>query len=267
MKNDKYRNEQTFSIIPQILLDILSNISILNFSTKFIMNTDLAQEAISEALKGNWKKAIELNLQILKNEPENIDALNRLARAYAETGNLAKARATAQKVIKIDPYNAIAQKALQKWKGLKKGDTYASSPSSAQIFLEEPGKTKIISLLYLGSQSVLSKLDAGDEVRLNTHSHRVSVMTLDGKYIGRLPDNLSARIRRFIQLGNSYKAFIKSADKESVKVFVRETKRTAALSDIPSFPTEKIDYISFTSPELVHKKEELQNLVEEEIEE
>jgi hypothetical protein len=54
--------------------------------------------------------------------------------------------------------------------------------------------------------------------------------------------------------GNKYSVHIKSTAKEEVKVFIREIKRAEKLIDIPSFSSEKIDYISFTPPELVHKK-------------
>ena len=229
------------------------------------MEKDLAHEAITLALTGNWPKAVETNLIILQDNPNDIDALNRLARAYAETGSLPKARITAQKVLKIDPFNTIANKSLGRWKGLKKGDTYASRPLNPQLFLEEPGKTKIVELLYLGSPEILAKLDAGDEVKLNTHSHRVCVDTYDGNYIGRLPDNLSARLRRLINLGNEYLVFIKSVDKNDVKIFIRESKRSDKLTNVASFSSEKIDYISFTPPELVHRKDEIDvNLLDEE---
>ena len=38
-----------------------------------------SQEAINAALTQDWKKALDLNLEILKNDPENTDTLNRLA--------------------------------------------------------------------------------------------------------------------------------------------------------------------------------------------
>lgn len=226
------------------------------------MDDSLAQHAISAALSGNWEKALEINKTILKGNPDDIDALNRLSRAHAELGDLAKARKTAKKVLCLDPFNTIATKSLEKWKGLKKGETYTSKPSSARMFLEEPGKTKILSLLHPGSSRMLAKLDSGDEVKLNSHSHRVSVISLDGKYIGRLPDDLSARLKKLMRYGNKYRVFIKSIDKSKVKVFIRETKRVKKLTDIPSFSTEKVDYVSFTPPELVHKKGEV--LTEEE---
>lgn len=229
------------------------------------MDTDLAQKAVSAAISGSWKQAAEINKQILKDNSKDVDALNRLARAFAELGNLVSARKTAKKVLKLDPFNTIATKSLEKWKGLRKGETYKSVPSSAQAFLEEPGKTKIVPLLHLGDAKVIAKLDAGDEVKLNPHGHRISITTVDGKYLGRLADDLSARLRKLIRYGNEYRVYVKSTGKNDLKIFVRETKRAEHLSDIPSFSTEKVDYISFTPPELVHKKED--TLSEEDVEE
>jgi len=228
------------------------------------MDSDLAQKAISAALNGNWNEAKKVNEEILKSDSEDEDALNRLARAHAELGNLQKAKTTCQKVLKLDPFNTIALKSLEKWKTLKKGDTYVSKPSQPQTFLEEPGRTKVVSLLFLGDPNLLAKLDTGDEVLLDTHSHRVSITTSDNKYVGRIPDDLSARLKKLTKLGNEYNVFVKSVSTNDVKVFIRETKRAPKLSDIPSFSGEKIDYVSFTPPELVHKRSEKVNVDEEE---
>jgi tetratricopeptide (TPR) repeat protein len=209
------------------------------------MNEDLAQKAVTAALAGDWKEAEKINKQILKDDKSDVDALNRLARACAEQGNLKKAKETAQKVLKINPFNQIASKSLKKWKSLRRGETTASGPSSAEAFLEEPGKTKMVSLLHLGASSVLAKLDAGDEVKLTPHKHRVSVTTLDGKYIGRLPDDIAAILRKLTKHGNEYQTLIKSIEPKDVRVFIRETKRSEKLKDTPSFPAEKINYISF----------------------
>lgn len=218
------------------------------------MDESLAQKAIAQALKGEWQKAISTNKAIISKDPENVDALNRLSRAYAETGEIDKAKKIAQKVLKFNPYDSIAAKSLSKWNNLKKGSTYASKPVNPDLFLEEPGKTKIVNLLHLGDYNkVLAKMDSGDEVVIDNHSHRISVSTPDGKYIGRLPDDLSAKLKRYMTLGNTYSANIKSVDKKEVKVILRELKRCEKLKDTPSFPAEKIDYVSFTPPDLVHK--------------
>jgi len=227
------------------------------------MDIDLAQIAISSALSGSWKEACTTNQKILTKDPKDIDALNRLARAYAELGEVAKAKKTAEKVLKIDPFNAIAAKSLKKWKGLKRGETQKTSILPAQLFLEEPGRTKIVSLLNVADGKVLAKLDAGDEISVNHRSHRISVLTPEGKYVGRLPDDLSARLRKLINHGYQYKIVVKSIEEGEAKIFIREVARPKEFEDLNSFPAEKIDYVSFTPPELVHKREGISSPVEE----
>jgi tetratricopeptide (TPR) repeat protein len=228
------------------------------------MQNDLAQKAISAALKANWKDALELNKIILKNDSTDVDALNRLARAHSELGEIDKAKKVAQKAVRIDPHNTIAIKALEKWKSLRKGEKTSPSKFSARVFLEEPGKTKIVSLLHLGdSKKVLANLDSGDEVILKLGNHRISVCTLNKKYIGRLPDDLSVSLIKLIKRGNEYQVFVKSSKSQEIKVFIRETKRVKELENIPSFSSEKINYISFTPPELVHKKQIIKNTSED----
>lgn len=234
------------------------------------MDHDLAQKAVSVALSGNWSEAIKLNKQILVENPKDIDALNRIARAFAETGKIEDAKKYTEKSLKIDPFNRIAQKSLKKWHSLKSStaspeNTTGNGHTLPNIFLEEPGKTTICSLLFPGDSKVIASLDCGDEVFLSPHSHRVSINNNQGKYIGRLADDLAARIRKFLKTGNEYRVFVKSIDETNVKVFIKEVKRAEKLIDLPSFPAEKIDYASFTPPELVHKKENyIPNVIDEE---
>jgi tetratricopeptide (TPR) repeat protein len=225
------------------------------------MDDNLAQLAVNAALSGSWNKAIEINNTILKKNPDDIDALNRLARAYAETGKIKSARVTAGKVLKLDPFNSIAKKSLEKWKSLSAAKSNGSSKTYAGAFLEEPGRTKIVNLIHLGDSKVLANIDAGDEVHLNHHGHRAGITSMDGKFIGRLPDDISARLRKLISLGNRYQVWVKCADRQEVKVFIRETFRSPQLTNKPSFTSEKIDYVSFTPPELVHDKQEIVNEV------
>jgi tetratricopeptide (TPR) repeat protein len=217
------------------------------------MDTSAVQTAISAALSGNWEKAVKINLEIISHNAEDVDALNRLARAYWELGKIPDASHITQKVLKIDPVNPIALKCAEKWKSAEGNGAHISNPSSTETFLEEPGKTKLITLLNLGDSKIFTNLDPGEEVKLLSYAHRVSINTLDGKYIGCLPDDLAARLRNLIKMGNKYQVLMKSVDPKEIKVFIRELERGPKAQDIPSFPTEKIDYVSFTPPELVHK--------------
>lgn len=219
------------------------------------MEITLAQRAIEHALKGQWKEAIKINLQILKETPDDIDALNRLAKAYAEDGKLKEARSYASKVLKLDPFNSIAQKCLDKWNTVKRVHKNGQGQSiSTETFLEESGKTKIVTLINPGAPKLLSSLDPGEEVKIMCYPHKVSIVTRDDKYLGRISDDLAARLRSLVKAGNKYQVLIKSIDPKEVSVFIREIERGSDSFNMPSFPTEKIEYVSFTPPELVHKE-------------
>jgi len=217
------------------------------------MDTSASQTAISLALSGNWSEAIKVNLEIIRANPEDTDAINRLARAYWELGKIHEAREATKRVLEIDSVNPIALKCIEKWKSAESHGTHFSSPSSTETFLEEPGKTKLVTLLNLGDSKIFANLDPGEEVRLFCHAYKVSINTLDGKYIGRLPDDLAARLRNLIKAGNKYQVLMKSVDPKEIKVFIRELEKGPKASGLTSFPTEKIDYVSFTPPELIHK--------------
>lgn len=221
------------------------------------MNQDLAHQAIGKALSGKWEEARDINLTIIKQNPNDIDALNRLSKAYFELGNIKNAKATISKILKIDPYNPIAVKCFEKWKTLKKVDKNASKQLSPEMFLEEPGKTKIIHLIHTCDKPIMARLDCGDIVYSSAKSHRISIVSDSGDYIGKLPDDLSIKIKKLIKLGYQYVYTIKSIDSHGIKVFIREVSRPDKYSNKSSFSSERIDYISYTPPELVHDKTEL----------
>ncbi len=219
------------------------------------MNSSANQTAINLALAGKWEEAVKVNLEILTVTPDDVDALNRLGRAYTELGRIEEARKTTEKVLKIDPFNSIAIKSQEKLKLAKEGSVGISSGVIfyPEAFLEEPGKTKLITLLNLGENEVFTNLDPGEEVKFICYPHKISVATLDGKYVGRLPDDIAARLRNFIKAGNKYQVLIKSIAPKNVTVFVKEIASSPKTANTPSFPSEKIEYVSFTPPELVHK--------------
>jgi len=225
---------------------------------------DLARKAIDAALVRDWKTAIAINLELIRENPLDIDSLNRLGRAYFETGQRNKAISAYQKVIQLDKFNPIALRGLSSTKsvsGTLKNFRPLTTPTTAPIFLEEPGVTKTISLTRLGDPATISRLHPGDPVSLVAREHCVSVMSNSSLYLGRLPDDLASRMRSFLKAGNTYGAWVKSLDttqgaaKLSLKIFMREVTRSQKFRNVPSFPiTEKLTYAAFTPPELIHEE-------------
>jgi len=217
------------------------------------MDISATQTAVSFALSGKWKEAIEANLTILKSDPNDTEALCRLARAYSEIGKISQAKSTIKKVLEVDPTNQIALKFSERLKLAKNSNSPVSSPTCNESFLEEPGKTKLIQLVNVGEPDNLANLDPGEEVKLTPYSHRVSITTKGGKYVGRLPDDIAARLKNLIKAGYKYLTLIKSVDQKEITVFIREIESSQSVGKTSSFSPEKIEYVSFTPPEYVHK--------------
>ena len=196
--------------------------------------SSLIHQAIKAALANSWEEAIEYNLKILSHDPHNIDALNRLTQAYKELGKVNLAKATTNKVLKLDHSNPIAKKNLPR---LTAPAAPISPPSTInpQLFLEEPGKTKSVNLTKVTESSLLHRLTPGQLVNLTPKSRTITVATSTGTYLGSLPDDLSARLIKLIRLGNRYTALVRSIGPRYLAVMIRETSRSKrALT--PSFP-------------------------------
>lgn len=213
---------------------------------------DLTKQAVDAALNRDWKKAILFNQQILKQNPKDIEALNRLGRALMETGLKTKAADIYHKVLRLDKFNSIAQKNLDLVKKSKVNRSVGHIPSSPPpLFIEEPGTTKTVSLIRIGDPKIVSRLRPGDPLTMAAREHCISVLTEHKEHIGRLPDDLTHRLGKLLKGGNKYQCWVKSTN--PLKIFIVETYRSPQLNDTISFPsTEKLAYAAFTPPELVH---------------
>lgn len=200
----------------------------------------LTNQAINAALNNNWQEAIRINLKILTENPKDVEALNRLGRTYKETGKVELAQKTYRKVLKIDRFNPIAIKNLKLLETFPK--SFKKTPSSnndsyhPQIFLEEPGKTKVVNLINLAPASTLLTLSCGDQANLLIKRRAITVIDSNRIYLGALPDDISAKLINLIKGGNRYEAFIKTVAKKSLSVFIREVYRAPRFKNQPTFP-------------------------------
>jgi tetratricopeptide (TPR) repeat protein len=215
-------------------------------------STNLHQQAIQAALSANWEQAVTLNQQILDVEPNNIDALNRAGRAYFELGNYSESKKHYHKALKCDPYNQIASKFLKRIEAFdKKGATTPRKASgaylmNADLFIEEPGKTKLVQLLKVAEPQKLSVLSPGTQVQLNPKARGITVTDEDGEYLGVVPDDLSHQLLKLIHGGNKYQAFIKTIKTNGLSVLIREMHRSARFKNQPSF-LDNLNAVTYSS--------------------
>ncbi len=195
----------------------------------------LTTQAIKASQERRWLESIELNGNILAQEPNNIGALNRQAFGYLQTTQTTKAKKAYEKVIELERHNSIAQKYLALIK--QKVEIVPPSHITHEDFIEEPGKTKSVALQRLADPEVLQRTGSATPCDLVVKNHRVDVKTKEGKvYLGSLPDDIAFRLQKLIQAGNTYSVFVQSTSKKSCVVFIKEQTRGEKVLATPSFP-------------------------------
>ena len=208
------------------------------------------KEAIEAAMNADWERAVFLNLALLKKYPKDIETLNRLARSYFESGRLNKSKATYKRVLNLDQYNNIALKNLRRLVHLRAADLEKNSatPLSPELFLEEPGKTRILSLEDLAMDRILARLRTGNILTLNTKRDEVILSNKENERIGKLPKIWSKKIATAQKAGSKFSAIVKAvkqlnSDGYGVDILIRETERGPKVTQA-IFPSET-DFVSF----------------------
>lgn len=195
----------------------------------------LKTQAIQTALTGDWNTAVTLNETILEEFPDDIDTINRLAFAYASIGNIKQAKTLYQKVLSLDAQNPIALRNLKRLNGGGAATNHAIQMNN--IFIEEPGKTKVVEIINVAEKKLLAKLRAGEHVTLQVKRMKIFVLDGEKQYLGMLPDDVGRRLIEFINGGNEYEAYVKTINNLKLIVFIKETKRSAKFKNQPSFPS------------------------------
>jgi tetratricopeptide (TPR) repeat protein len=184
---------------------------------------DLQDKAIRSALQGEWETAVEINLEILADSPQNITALNRLGRAYTELGQKEAAKDAYEQVLKIDKYDTIATKNLKLLPHQK--TNMASVELASEDFIELPGITKSTLLIKVAARDILLSLVCKQRLTLAPRTRLVAVNTDDKICIGCLPDDLSLKLIDLMKGGYEYTACLKGASDNTATIFIREIKR------------------------------------------
>jgi tetratricopeptide (TPR) repeat protein len=197
-----------------------------------------SKQAIALAMQGKWQEAIETNKSILEFFPDDVDAYNRLGRAFMEIGEYPKAQKAYEHSLHLDAYNAIAKKNLLRLSQLKKmsGNPKEHVHTVEPHFIEEAGKSGVVTLQRLASPKTLARLVAGDNVTLKVDTSNLVAKTTTGEYIGLVELRHAQRLMRFIKGGNKYSAAVISSDDNKVTIIIREIYTHPSLVGQPSFP-------------------------------
>jgi tetratricopeptide (TPR) repeat protein len=203
-----------------------------------------SQEAISLAMQSRWQEAVTVNQSILELFPTDIDAYNRLGRAFMELGEFAKAKEAYSRGLELDPNNAIAQKNLQRLSLLPDSKVKVKEERrevAPDLFIGEMGKAGVVNLQNLAPGEVLARMAAGNQVDLKVRGQQLIIENEQGEYLGLVEPPHGFRLARLIEGGNKYTAAIVNIDNNTARVIIREVFQHPNQIGRPSFPVRAVE--------------------------
>jgi hypothetical protein len=216
---------------------------------KLRLRRQVSKQAIALAMQGRWREVVVANKTLIDNFPDDIDAHNRLGRAYMELGDYALAREAYEKTIKLDRHNTIAQRNLNRLSVLG-GSTVAAVQAQKvepQQFIKEVGKAGVVALVSLARPEVLAKLVTGAVVNLRTDGPNLNVENGVGEYVGQVEPRHGQRLVKLMEGGNQYSGAIVSATADgNVTVIIRETYQDPSQTGRLSFPPREAEPAHWT---------------------
>lgn len=199
----------------------------------------LSKQAITLAMQGRWREAVAANIRIIDSFPNDVDAYNRLGRAYMELGEYSRAREAYEQAMKLDPYNIIARKNLRRLFHLGEalvGLEADSATAEPKHFIEEIGKAGVVNLYRLAPPEILARMVAGDRVYLKVDGTNLVVENTHGDYLGQVDPKHGQRLIKLMKGGNKYTAAIISSTEDMVTVIIREIYQDPSQAGRFSFP-------------------------------
>jgi tetratricopeptide (TPR) repeat protein len=184
-----------------------------------------SKEAIDLAMQARWQEAVAVNQAIVQDYSDDVDAYNRLGRAYLELGQYKQARQAYQNAVRIDPFNAIASRNIRRLNDIKETGPAGVETEKVepQQFIEEIGKAGVVTLVELAPKENRARVVAGDRVHLKLTGSVLTVVDTRGEYIGRVEAKHAQRLVRLMLGGNQYSATVVKSIADSVTVMIRET--------------------------------------------
>jgi hypothetical protein len=197
-----------------------------------------SKDAIDLAMQARWQEAVDVNKEIIASFPEDVDTFNRLGRAYMELGDFDKAKEAYGRSVKLDPYNAIANRNLRRLNDLKTSTKaeVETDKVEPQQFIEEIGKAGVVALVDLAPKEERALTVAGDKAVMKINGSALVVESGRGEYLGKVEPKHAPRLIRLMLGGNKYSAVVVKSTADGMTVMVRETYQHPSQVGKLSFP-------------------------------
>jgi tetratricopeptide (TPR) repeat protein len=213
---------------------------------EFETPADLMQAAaIGHAMAGEWGDAVSANLKLIAHDPSDLEAHNRLGKAYTSLGRSKAAIRAYRAALAISPGNPIAERNLARLVAMGSdgeiADGVGAAVEMARVTGSVDGSVILTRLERTAGQDVLEGVPTGDKLTLEASPAGVRVSTTSGKYLGVVNGKLNVRIAKLIVRGNRYEAFANGGGESSFAIQIVESFRHPDLASVISFPSHYVE--------------------------
>ncbi len=201
-----------------------------------------SKTAIALAMASRWEEAVAVNRRLLELNPKELEASNRLGKAWFELGDWTAARKAFQRSLEISPRNPIARKNLERLERMKPPPPTAKPQSqrlAPHLFIEERGKSTQVTLEEPPDPSLLASVSAGMAIELRRHQDTLAAFDHYGQWLGQLPQALGRKLLSLMEGGNQYQAAAVSIRDDQITALLRESFQHPSQRGIVSFPTKE----------------------------
>lgn len=223
----------------------------------------LAEDARSAALAGNWEGAVDINAQIIAQSDRDTIAYNRLGRAYIALGQLDDAKDAYSRALRADPANLIARRNLQRLEILRghggKHAVEVTRPAGmprTSVFLEEVGRTWVDELVNPGEVTILADISPGEQLVLADENDRLIVRRANGNLLGEIEPKTGRRVLDLLRQGNRYEIFALGLAGLTLRIILREVHRDPSLATTVSFPRQITSRAYLRDRDLLRQRDE-----------
>ncbi|MBI51922.1 MAG: hypothetical protein CL779_01720 [Chloroflexi bacterium] len=217
--------------------------------SKSLIYKNLVSDATQFALKGDWKKAISTNKEILSLNKLDVQALNRIGKAHLELGKLKESKKSYTKALQIDPLNTIARRNLKELEQMKDEKTLQgkvqnksnleklvrndiliqTAARSAEFIIDKPN-SRVIKNLVPGTELLIIASENGVEI---TNTRKVALGTIEPRS--------ALRLKTCIDGGSQFEVIFKDFFGNSGVIQILETYREPSVALETPFINSIID--------------------------
>lgn len=205
---------------------------------------EMATVARQLAVEGRWEDSIEINQQLIERSPRDVDALNRLGKAYFELHRYRSSYEAYSAALEADPANIIARRSLERLEPLRdieedgEGISAKLPPARYGAFVEEAGKTYVDQLIDVAPSTQLRTLSAGEKLEIHVEDNDVFFVDDEGQVVGKPEPRLARRLIYLLDKGSEYEVFVTANAGDQVRVIIREAHRGPDMGNEMSFPQQ-----------------------------